>query len=156
MKRLNKKAQEMYSADTFIEYIVFSIFLTIVMISFMIVIYNHLEDTGKIPEGIEEFSAIERLQSEDCFALKNTKLPIVINWDKFTKENLNRCYNVGKESKKIAFDLTLQIPNNVKVIKTNNWNEGLDPKRVKKPKEVNVYYKNEILNGELIISEQNV
>lgn len=156
MKRLNKKAQEQYSSDTFVSYLVFSIFLSIALILFMVVIYNHLEWTGKVPDGIEEFSAIERFQSEDCFALKNKRLPIIINWDEFTNENLNRCYNINKESKKIAFNLTLKIPDNVKGIKTANWNEGLDPKRVKKPMDVNVYYKNEILNGELIIREQNV
>ncbi len=155
MKKLNKKAQEVES-ETFIFYIIDSIVLSLLMIFFMLVIYNDLENTGSIPYGVEEFSAIERFQSEDCFALDKISLPRAIDWNKFTKESLNRCYSVDKESKKIAFTLKLEITDKVNEIKTSNWNEELGPKLVKSPMDVNVYYGNEIINGKLVISEQNV
>lgn len=155
MKKLNKKAQEVES-ESFIFYIVDSIVLSLLMIFFMLIIYNDLENTGSIPYGIEEFSAIERFQSEDCFVLDKISMPKAIDWNKFTKENLNRCYNVGKESKKIAFTLKLEITGKVNEIKTNNWNEELGPKIVKSPINVNIYYGDKLINGKLIISEQNV
>ncbi len=156
MKRLNKKGTEMYTADTFIFYIIFSIVLSVLMIVFMLVIYNHLKDTARIPDGIEEFSAIERFQSEGCFALDSINPPKAIDWNKFTKENLDSCYNIGKESEKIAFSLNLTIGKISEKIHTLNWNEEIPPRKVKSPIDVNVYYNNEIINGKLTISEQNV
>lgn len=157
MKKLNKKAEvEMYSSDTFIFYIVFGIFLSVLIVMFMLTIYKNLEETAKIPAGIEEFSAVKRMFSAECFALDDINHPRTINWSRFTKKNLDKCYNVNKESKKAAFILELQIPNDKKRINTTNWNDEIGPKRIKPPIETKVYHNNRIIDGKMIISEQNV
>ncbi|MBW2974318.1 hypothetical protein KY366_01240 [Candidatus Woesearchaeota archaeon] len=123
----------------------------------MIAIYSHVESTARIPNGIEEFSAIERFMSDECFALDYINQPRVLDWQRFTKENLHSCYSVSNKSKKIAFTLELKIPDiPKKEIKTRNWNDAMGPKIIKNPIDTKVYYGNEIKDGKLTISEQNV
>lgn len=156
MKKLGKKGQAGYTPDTSIFYLVFGIVISFLMVFFMIIIFSHLKDTAQIPKGLEEFSAIERFLSNECFASNDINEPKTLSWEKFTKEKIDKCYNVDKESKKIAFTLRLQIQDKVKEIETNNWNKEIGPQRIKSPLDVNVNYKNETRKGKLIISEQNV
>ncbi|MBW2988950.1 hypothetical protein KY358_01390 [Candidatus Woesearchaeota archaeon] len=157
MKKLHKKGISFYPGGSLIPYIIFGIALSIMLIIFMLAIYNQVESSASIPEGIEEFSYIERFFSDDCFALDRINNPKTIEFSRFTEENLHSCYDVGDKSKKIAFKLELKLPKEKKigpkVIRSRNWDEKISTKR--KTMKMDISYNNEIIGGELIISEQN-
>ena len=154
--RLYKKGLSNYTADTVLFYVIFGVVLTVIMVGFMILIYNNIEDTTKIPNDIKEFLPIQRFFSESCFGTDDTNPQKTINWDRFDQETLYSCYSIDEESKKLAFTLEPQTPRNIpQIIKTNNWDENHGPNRIKVPINVTVHHNNRKIDGKLIISEQN-
>ena len=105
----------------------------------------------------EEFILINDFTSS-CFAYEDgttgRSYPLIIDWNRFTQENLDHCYN-EKERRVIGFRLTLkntQLNKEKAPIITKNW-DGVISKRETIP--VSVHDEYGIYEGELKVEIQN-
>ncbi len=156
--KLKKKAT--YTADTAPFYAIFAIVVTVLFMIFVLLVNHYSADNVEIPKNIEAYLLYQRfLRSPDCFTYEDISgraYPLILDWSKFTEENLKNCY-VSYQNKNIpAFRLKLTFPEKESTIQTENWNSQFGPHKIEKPKQMWVYFNNEKYKGELSIEIQNV
>jgi len=109
-------------------YYLFFAFLLIAVI--LVIIFFRPTGVGVItliPSGLEDYLLTQRyFNSNSCFALYDEDIkrtyPKIIDPEKFTKENLDNCYNT-KDAIVKAYKLTLKYGSTSKTISTKNWED---------------------------------
>ena len=153
---VHKKAETDISARKVIFYIVFGILASITFLFIVFLVPANASEISRIPEGMENYILIQRyLTSSSCFiyADKDTSRAYagIIDAEKFTQANLDRCYDVQDSNAK-AYRLTLNYGKDPKTIKTKNWEGFLAKAQTEK---IKVYENNQMKEGTFFIEMQD-
>ena len=149
----NKRAErEFWAADTWPFYLIFGIVVNLVFILFLLGINSNELQKSLIHEGLEEFTVTTGLfYSKDCFLYSENNIAraLIIDWNKFTNDNLNKCVAANN-----PYKLNLKINNEQKEIKTKNWKDNTPSKRREPVKHIIVFKDSKFMKGELSIELQ--
>lgn len=156
--KLNKKSQ--YAADTMPFYVVFIFAINLLFLIFILIVNNVGAEKVDAPEGLTEYIINQRfIRSPDCFVYEDISgraYPLVLEWNKFTEESLNSCYQ-STISPNIKLSLFFaEDDKNIKSIKTKKWQPEKGPDKVYQPINLLIYHNNQISQGKLTIEMQNV
>ena len=119
---MNKKASWIFDSQIFYVFIIIT--LGFAFAGLMLAMQSYRTEEFEFPEGVEEDLVSRRFLR--CFGDAG-----VINQDKFTDANLNRCYPVDKKQKYFAYQLSLDGVTN-QPLKTQNWDDDRAPSARKK------------------------
>ncbi|HLC50421.1 MAG TPA: hypothetical protein VJI97_03250 [Candidatus Nanoarchaeia archaeon] len=153
----SKKASELWAADTFLWWIVFTIAVGFAAVGFSIFASQFGSGQAQIKENLESYYMMQRFtKSPDCFAYNpgGIIVPNTIDAEKFTDSRLQTCYD-SESAKMPAFRLTLTSDKSV-VTMTKNWNGQRQSEVTLIPINVQVYSQGKISSGELKIEIQNL
>ena len=150
----SKKAED--SGRKMLFYVIFSFLAAIVFMAIVYISSSNGAEIASIPSGVENYFITQRfVASPLCFALQDAETkrvyPWVIDSEKFSEENLNRCYS-ALDTKVKAYRLTLTYGTEKKTISTKNWEGFL--KRAE-TKQVFVSSKGDIKTGEIFMEMQD-
>ena len=150
----NKKSQIVGRKMIF--YVIFGFVAVITFFVILSFASSNRSEISIIPFGLENYLSSQRfLNSQLCFVFQDKDTvrtePWQIDIEKFTQENLNKCYNAEDTNVK-AYRLTLNYNNEKITITTKNWEGFLKKAETKK---VTVYDKGKEQRAELFIEMQD-
>ncbi|MEK6984467.1 MAG: hypothetical protein AABX33_07880 [Nanoarchaeota archaeon] len=151
---------EMWTSDTVLMWIVFGVVLGFTAVVFVLIISHSGAEKAKIYENLESLTLIQRFfTSPNCFIYESEgiMLPRAIDFEKFTEQRLNSCYNINQNNFP-AFRLTLFLDTLImsKTIKTSNWNDNRNFEEKTVPRNIAVFYQSKWQNGRVEIEIQNI
>lgn len=139
------------------------VLLVVIFFTLIYIININKAQAYSIPENLREEILVKRFVSDpDCLAYKDPysgrEVAGVIDFSKFTQENLDNCYYVEEDSRTIAFRMYLKYLDGTEeqqlMFKTKNYKtEKSDRIIIKKTK---MMKDNEIMEAELVFHIKNV
>lgn len=136
-------------------YIIFGIISTITAFLLVYMSNMSLTNISATPASLEEYIVTSRFfYSEDCFAYSEQgRIYPVIDFEKFTDENLRKCYSSGSEKTK-GYEITLEIEGEkeAKSVSTANFKGFMRRKLVK---DVFIFKDSKIVDGKITVGIQN-
>jgi len=109
-----------------IYWMLIGVVITVVVFVFALILINHQNRlTSVSPRLNADFLAHRFLANSDCFAYQDKDTgrtyPGIIDLNKFTTEQMNKCYLPDKEKGYIDYNFKLSLSNEQKSIITNNF-----------------------------------
>ena len=146
---LNKKGQAEL-AQTAIFWTIMVFMLTMVIITFALILGNYRNDFVEIPPQLQaELISLRFTNVDDCFALSEQDIvqPGIIDLNKFTNQQMDNCYQAGKDT----YNFRLLLKENGKELHSENY-ANIDHFTLFKP--VIVKKDNQLARDQLIIYVQ--
>jgi len=139
-----------------IYYLIWGFLLITVVLVLLFLVPAGVGEISLIPAGLESYLLTQRYaNSNSCFAFHDEKIartyPSIIDPEKFTKENLDSCYDT-QDTKIKAYRLTLKYDKISKTISTKNWEDIASKSQIES---VLINDNNKIKRGSLLIELQN-
>jgi len=115
-------------------YTITTILVAGMAILFIFITSSSVAKDAQIPQDLKKNIIINRFLSSDCFTVKDDKSSIttnyIIDWNKFTQENLDHCYNINIEDiQNKVFRLSIKHNNEERYLRSKNWGEKFGVKK---------------------------
>jgi hypothetical protein len=128
--KMNKKAQFEAARKT-IYWMIAGVVIAMVVLGFAITIATYKNKLSEVPEELDtKFIAFRFTNSEDCLTyqdpLSGRVIPGMIDINKFTIEQLNKCYLPDEDKGHYVYNFGFQIEGREKFIYTNNFYNDTD------------------------------
>lgn len=154
---MNKKAQSGIAGRKVIFYILNSVLLAVIFLILTGMLLKMRAVRAEIPEGLENFVFTQRfISSPYCFTYQDHETSRyyrgIIDWSKFSQDNLNSCYSVVKSGKAFNLKITNLFTEESKEINTKNWVGKINEER---DHNIKIYKNGKFYDGKLTVRIQN-
>jgi len=113
-------------ARKMVYWMIAAVIITFVVFAFAVVVANYKSALGRVPiEMSAEFISLRFVNNPECFAFYDTEaervFPGIIDIDKFTQEQLTKCYHSQKRQGVDTFSFYLKLETLGNELRTSNY-----------------------------------